>query len=199
MTASSTTADGAFSPSPAWVQSVGGPLIVVPVSALASWGGCTETGLMAGEATAPDDYDRACAVDDLAGVIPIDEKGTQALVLADEPASSCYLPQYRVFLRWCAAEAEVGLRAAADVVLADPATVWEECGVWVSDNPAVLMDSAEAGSDLGIEYPGGGMPAEASVPLPAGRWRVRATQTKADEDNRVGLVQLLTAESCTSS
>ncbi|MFD9244199.1 Imm21 family immunity protein [Streptomyces sp. NPDC059556] len=49
---------------------MGGPLIVVPVSALASWGGCTEDGLMAGDATAPDDYDRACAMDDLAGVIP---------------------------------------------------------------------------------------------------------------------------------
>ncbi len=59
----------------------------------------------------------------------------------------------------------------------------------------MLMDSAEAGSDLGIEYPGGGMPAEMSVSLPAGRWRVRATQTKVDEENWVGLVQLLPAES----
>lgn len=57
------------------------------------------------------------------------------------------------------------------------------------------MDSAEAGSDLGVEYPDGGMPAEASVPLPTGRWRVRATQTKVDEGNWVGLVQLLASES----
>ncbi|MFD7560777.1 hypothetical protein ACFV9E_40600 [Streptomyces sp. NPDC059835] len=42
------------------------------------------------------------------------------------------------------------------------------------------MDSAEAGADLGVEYPGGGMPAQASVPLPAGRWRARATQTWVD-------------------
>ncbi|MEV6680729.1 hypothetical protein AB0N09_28265, partial [Streptomyces erythrochromogenes] len=45
------------------------------------------------------------------------------------------------------------------------------------------------------EYPGGGMPAEAPVPLPAGRWRVRATQTWVGEENWVGLVQLLPAES----
>nr|WP_324611338.1 hypothetical protein [Streptomyces sp. NRRL S-104] len=57
------------------------------------------------------------------------------------------------------------------------------------------MDSAEAGSDLGIEYPDGGMPAEAPVSLPAGRWRVRATQAEVDEENWVGLVQLLPAES----
>nr|WP_307128923.1 Imm21 family immunity protein [Streptomyces sp. B1I3] len=174
---------------------MGGPLIVVPVSALASWGGCTESGLMAGDAIAPDDYDRACAVDDSAGVIPIDENGSQALVLADEPATSCYLPEHRAFLRWLAAETEAGLRAAADAVLADPATVWDECGTWVSDGPAVLIDSAEAGCDLGIEYPDGGMPAQALVPLSAGRWRVRATQTKADEENWVGLVQLLPTES----
>ncbi|MER5880659.1 Imm21 family immunity protein [Streptomyces sp. NPDC001910] len=132
---------------------MGGPLIVVPVSALASWGGCTESGLMAGDATVADDYDRAWAVDDLAGAIPLGENGAQALVLADDPATSCYLPQHRVFLRWRAAETEAGLRAAADTVLVDPATEWEECGTWISDGPAVLMDSAEAGSDLGVEYP----------------------------------------------
>ncbi|MBB4987415.1 MULTISPECIES: Imm21 family immunity protein [Streptomyces] len=195
MITSSSTADDASHPSLVWVESMGGPLIVVPVSALASWGGCTESGLIAGDATAPDDYDRACAVDDLAGVILLDENGAQALVLADEPATSCYLPQHRAFLRWLAADSEAGLRAAADTALADPATLWEECGTWASDGPAVLMDSAEAGSGLGIDYPGGGMPAEASVPLPAGRWRVRATQTKVDEENWVGLVQLLPAES----
>lgn len=146
---------------------------------------------MAGDATAPDDYDRACAVDDLAGVIAVGESGAQALVLADEPATSCYLPEHGAFLRWLAADSEAGLKAAAEVVLADPATSWEECGSWVSDGPAVLMDSAEAGSELDTEYHGGGMPAQASVPLPAGRWRVRATHTKADEGNWVGLVQIL--------
>jgi hypothetical protein len=38
------------------------------------------------------------------------------------------------------------------------------------------------------------MPAQASVPLSAGRWRVRATRTKVDEENWVGLVQLLPTE-----
>ncbi|WP_406282734.1 Imm21 family immunity protein [Streptomyces sp. NBC_00209] len=195
MITSSSAADDASDSSPVWVESLGGPLIVVPVSALASWGGSTESGLIAGAGTASDDYDRACAVDDLAGVIPLDEKGAQALVLADEPATTCYVPQHRTFLRWLAADSEAGLRAAADTVLADPDTVWEEGSTWATDGPAVLMDSAEAGSDLGVEYPGGGMPAAVSVSLPAGRWRVRATHTEADGENWVGLVQLLAAES----
>ncbi|MER6532926.1 Imm21 family immunity protein [Streptomyces sp900105755] len=195
MSASSSTAAGASHTSPAWVESMGGPLIVIPISVLTAWRGCTESGVMAGDATAPDDYDRACAVDDLAGVITVGENGAQALVLAAEPATSCYLPEHRVFLRWLAADSEAGLTAAAEAVLADPATEWEECGAWVSDGAAVLMDSAEAGSELGIEYPTGGMPDQAPVLLPAGRWRVRATHTKADEDNLVGLVQLVPTES----
>lgn len=174
---------------------MGGPLIVIPVSELAAWGGCTETGVMAGDATAPDDYDRACAVDDLAGVITVGDNGAQALVLADEPATSCYLPERGAFLRWLAADSEAGLKAAAEAVLADPATEWEECGTWTSEGPAVLMDSAEAGAELNTEYPGGGMPEQASVPLPAGRWKVRAIHTKVDEENWVGLVQILPTES----
>jgi hypothetical protein len=195
MSASSSTAADASHASPVWVESMGGPLIVIPVSELAAWRGCTETGVMAGDATAADDYDRACAVDDLAGVITVGENGAQALVLADEPATSCYLPERGAFLRWLAAGSEAGLKAAAEAVLADPAAEWEECGTWMLDGPAVLMDSAEAGAELNIEYPGGGMPDQASVPLPAGRWKVRATHTKVDEENWVGLVQILPTES----
>ncbi|MFE5677201.1 Imm21 family immunity protein [Streptomyces erythrochromogenes] len=186
----------AASPTPtAWVDSMGGPLVAVPVSALASWNGCTQSEVIAGDAAA-DDYGRACAVvDRLAGVIAVGGAGGQALVLADEPATTCYLPEHRAFLRWLAADSEAGLKAAAEAVLADPATQWEECGTWVSDGPAVLMDSAEAGAELNVEYPFGGMPAQAPVPLPAGRWRVRAVHTEADEENWVGLVQLLPADS----
>ena len=154
-----------------------------------------ETGVVTGDATAPDDYDRACAVDGLAGVIAVDGNGAQALVLADEAAASCCLPEHRAFLRWLASGSEAGLKAAARAVLADPVTRWEECGTWLSDGPAPLLDSAEAGSELYIKYPGGGMPAQASVSLPVGRWRVRATHTKGDEENWVGLVQILPIDS----
>lgn len=36
------------------------------------------------------------------------------------------------------------------------------------------MDSAVAGADLGMEYPGGGRPDQSPVQIPAGQWRVRA-------------------------
>ncbi|WP_406841635.1 Imm21 family immunity protein (plasmid) [Streptomyces sp. AHU1] len=71
---------------------MGRPLIVVPLSLLAAWRGCTESGVMAGDATAADDYDRACAVDDLTGVITVGKDGMQALVLADESATAAICP-----------------------------------------------------------------------------------------------------------
>ncbi|WP_405922589.1 Imm21 family immunity protein [Streptomyces sp. NBC_00035] len=176
----------------AWVQSMGGPLIVVPVSALNQWGGSTKEGTLAGSGAVVDDYDRACEVDDFAALIEIGSSGAQALLLADEPATSCYLEEHQVFLRRLAADSEADLLAAAEAVMTDPSTEWEDCGMWQTDGPAILMDSAEAGADLNVEYPnGGGLPEQAHVPLPPGRWTVRAVHTWDNDLASVGLVQLV--------
>ncbi|MFE9045970.1 Imm21 family immunity protein [Streptomyces sp. NPDC007818] len=177
-----------------WVKSMGGPLIVVPVSALHQWGGCTEDGVIVGGTDEPDDYDRACAVEEYAEVISLGDAGAaSALVLSDEPATTCHLPEQSIFLRWLAADSDAELLAAAEAVLSDPATPWEDCGVWETDGPAVLMDSAEAGKDLGAPYPDGrGQPDEAPVGVPAGQWQVRACH-KTGEFPWVGVVQLLPA------
>jgi hypothetical protein len=170
---------------------MGGPLLVVPITALSRWGGCTMTGIPVGGTETPDDYDRACAVQGLAGAIAMGVEGIQALVLADEPVKSCYLPEHRTFLRWLAANSEAELATEASRVLADPATAWVDCGTWTTDGPAVLMDSANAGSELGVEYPSGGFPDQAPVPITAGTWRIRAFDIAANPDAWVGLVQLL--------
>ena len=106
-------------PSLVWVESMGGPLIVVPVSVLTRWQGCNQSGMIVGSGDVLDDYDHACEVEGLAGVISVGEKGAQGLVLADEPASSCYLPEHRAFVRWFAADTETDLIAAAERLLAD--------------------------------------------------------------------------------
>lgn len=138
-----------------------------------------------------DDYTRACEVEEYAGVIGLGE--TSALVLGQEPATTCYVPERRIFVRWLAADSDAELFAAAEAVLADPDTAWEDCGLGVTDGDAVLMDSAEAGADLGVAYPpGGGLPDQAAVPIRAGTWRVRAVHTSG-EYPWVGVVQLLQA------
>ncbi|WP_235487397.1 Imm21 family immunity protein [Streptomyces roseoverticillatus] len=174
----------------AWVQSMGGPLIVIPSSVVDQWGGGTEDGMILGDTDVPDDYDRACGVEGLAGVIPVGEEGL-GLVLADEPATTCYLNEHNVFLRWLAAGSDTELLEAAKTSLRDPATGWEDCGIWETDGTAVLMDSAVAGVDLTVPYPDhGGLPEQARIPLSAGRWSIRAAHTASDFA-RVGLVQLL--------
>ncbi|MFI6728508.1 immunity 21 family protein [Streptomyces sp. R-74717] len=176
----------------AWVHSTGGPLIVIPASALDQWGGCTEDGMIVGGTDVPDDYDHACDVEGWAGIISVGN-GVSGLVLADEPAMTCYLSEQNVFLRWLAADSDAELLEGARAVLDDPATDWEDCGVWETDGAAVLMDSAVAGSDLAVEYPDhGGLPEQALIPVPAGRWSGRAFH-KTGEFPWVGIVQLLPA------
>ncbi|MGW0784948.1 Imm21 family immunity protein [Streptomyces sp. NPDC002913] len=188
MTTSSFTSSGSAEAPPTWVESMGGPLIAVPASVLDGWGGCTMSGMVISYGDVADDYDRACEIDGLAGAIGVRGQNAQGLVLADEPAMTCYLPEHRTFIRWLGADSEADLMVAAEAVLTDPTVEWEECGVWETDGPAVLMDAATGGAELNIEYPnGGGMPDQAPVPIPAGRWTVRAVHTS------VGVVQLLPA------
>jgi immunity protein 21 of polymorphic toxin system len=165
-------------PASPWVTSLGGPLIVVPVSALDDWHGCTQEGLIIAGGDLPDDYDRACEIDELAATISIGSGGPQGLVLAEEPAMTCYLPEHRTFVRWLAADSETELLNAAGRVLSHPATPWEQCGSWETDGPAVLMDSVNPGSEPGT-----------LIPLPAARWSVRAINTW-EKEAWVGLVQL---------
>lgn len=173
-----------------WVRSMGGPLIVLPQSSVNAWAGCTDDGSVLGDADGRDDYDRACEVEGWAGVITVGAGAATALVLADQPAKTCFLLEKLLFVRCLAADSEAELLSAAEAVLADPDTAWEDGGLWVTDGPAVLMDSAEAGADLGVEYPDGGQPDQALVQLPAGRWRVRAVH-EIDEFPWVGVVQLV--------
>ncbi|GGQ93560.1 hypothetical protein GCM10010195_56830 [Kitasatospora griseola] len=176
----------------AWVESMGGPLVVVPVSALARWEGCTPGGEILGATGRRDDYDRACAVTDFAGVVDLHgSDSVSALVLGEEPSDTCYLPERTAFVRWLAADSAAALLDAAQSVLVDPATPWEECGTWITDGPAVLMDSAVAGRNLVEPSPHGqGEPSAAPVPVPPGSWRVRAFHTRAEESVWVGVVQL---------
>jgi len=152
---------------------------------------------MAGDGTFPDDYDRVCEAEaGEVGFVDVGENGAQALVLGDLPSRTCYLAEHRVFLRCIGAESDAGLTAAAEAVLADSATVWEECGRWVTDGPAVLMDSTDAGAEVNVPYPDGGdLPEQAPVPLPDRRWRVRGVfNVQPDAVNWFSLVQLVPAD-----
>jgi hypothetical protein len=127
---------------PVWVGSLGGPLILVPESACPLWGGAPPA-YPAGEG----DYGRACRVDGYLGVI--DVGATTALVLADHPATTAFLPELNVFVRAIALDDDVNVETLVAELL--PTAAWDEALTWRVTEPVVLFDSVYGGLDLANE------------------------------------------------
>jgi hypothetical protein len=159
-----------------WVWSEGGPLIVVPESALDAWGGAPPT-----FPAEPGDYGRACAVDDEVGVIPVGDPAVQALVLGEDPSNTTYLPERRVFLRWYAADSERAILAGLDAALA--AADWEDGPAWVVAGPAVLFDSAYAGPRIDQRN-------RLRIDLEPGRYHTGFAYVEVDDTTQVVAVRL---------
>ncbi|MFC8950029.1 MULTISPECIES: Imm21 family immunity protein [Streptomyces] len=136
-----------------WLDTEGGPFIVVPRTALAHWSG-TEG-----------DYDRACEVVDFVGVLELLD-GAEALVLGDEPLSTAYLPEHRALVRWHYAESGKG---AADIIRTGlPNAEWEEGPVLSTTGELVMFDAAYFGTEVGT------LTNSTTVDLAAGRYRVES-------------------------
>ncbi|MCX4976307.1 MULTISPECIES: immunity 21 family protein [unclassified Streptomyces] len=155
-----------------WVESGGGPLIVIPEVVLPFWSGAD------GDETSSD-YDRACDVDGYIGLVPVGD--TRALVLGDEPASTAFLPEHGTFVRWCAADSEDELLAIVPAAL--EAAVWEPEVHWNVPGPVVLFDAAWPGSESKRTD-------HLKLALEPGRYAVRATYAEPGPETWVGLVQL---------
>ncbi len=104
------------------------------------------------------------------------------LVLGDEPASTTYLPEQRLFVRWICADSE------DDVIRLVPKAVetadWEDAGTWTTGGPAQLFDSAYAGDELDDEQP-------LAVDTAGGTYLVRAACVEPEEGTTLVLVQLI--------
>lgn len=71
---------------------------------------------------------------------------SQALILGDDPASTSFLPEHGLFVRWCAAESEEELLGSLDAALADAA--WGPEHLWDVPGPVILFDSAWPGDEV---------------------------------------------------
>ncbi|WP_018352888.1 Imm21 family immunity protein [Longispora albida] len=151
--------------SPAWVRSLGGPLIVMPEPACREWGGASD-----GYADEPGDYGRARDVEDHVDVINVG--GFEALVLGEEPARTTYLPEHRTFLRVTAADVDRDLPALVGELL--PEADWVSHTWWTVPGPVVLFDSVyEAGQIAGEEH--------LRIDLEPGTYIVEAATVEAPE------------------
>lgn len=85
----------------AWVESEGGPVIVVEESLRHLWGGYANA-----------DYETACAVEGHAALVPFEEQSAcpgSALVIGDVPAPTTYMEEFGALVQWIAASSEVRL------------------------------------------------------------------------------------------
>ena len=130
-----------------WLQSNGGPLLLLDQSWLPAWNGYPDTAL---PFEAPGtDYARACAVDDALGLLTV---GTGVgLVLGDEPMATAWWPSFDrlggVLIRWRWANDEAACHAA----FAQLASLrWSDASLAlpVPTGHAVLFDAAYGGWDI---------------------------------------------------
>lgn len=139
----------------AWIQSNGGPLLLLNRQLLPWWNGvrssANPTESYAYDPHSDCDYNRACAVGGYLGLIEVG--GGTGLVLGDEPDMTTWWPPSSngetdgMLVRWGCADSETDvLQALASV----PRKVWEptEITFKVGVEPLCLFDSAYAGDDV---------------------------------------------------
>ena len=178
------------------VESLGGPLIVVPISALAAWEGADppthgrkiEVSKQFDPSKPATDYDRACAIGQGPGVLSIGE--VEALVLSSEVRNAVWLPRDKrgrgnVFLSQLTMDDEDQFQKSVvqmvDRELPPSRTVWR-----VQERTVRLFDSAMPGTDI--------VTAWEDIELQVGEYEVRTTVVNMRGVAEVFLHQLVRRE-----
>jgi hypothetical protein len=138
-----------------WVESTGGPLVVLSQDLAGEWSGY-----------AGPDYDLACTIDGFVGFAPEGDQPRPGpvLVLGGEPLRTTFLADSRCLVRWNYAESEEGLLAAVRERLAGE-DAWDEGVAYDVAGPTVLMDASLPGPEADGEW--------LELDLPSGEYDVR--------------------------
>ncbi len=86
-----------------WIESAGGPLVMIGESSVSDWSGIEYVG----DST---DYQRACSIEDYLGIIEV--QSGSAIVFGDEPLRTCWIPDGKrggVIVRWIYGQDETSL------------------------------------------------------------------------------------------
>lgn len=148
-----------------WLESNGGPLLLVPGEHLASWGGIDpprdgrsiEARFRALLGEPASDYDRACDVEGYLGLLDIG--AGQGLVLAGDPCGAAWLSSSKpaggdgrgltghMLVRWEYGESEASVIATLEHV---PESIWRDDNLvlTVGREPLYLLDAAYNLGDL---------------------------------------------------
>ncbi|WP_173390721.1 Imm21 family immunity protein [Actinomadura litoris] len=159
-----------------WVETQGGPLILVPESVLLLWKGSSYS--EADKVEEWGDYGRACGVGGHAGVISVGT--TEALVLAEEPAATSYVEPLGMLVRLLAGF-DFDIRILEQMDLAE--TIWDPVAEWKVDGALILFDPVLSGSDVSRQD-------SLRISLREGRIIVEAARGEVEPDDDTAL-QLL--------
>ncbi|WP_327234770.1 immunity 21 family protein [Streptomyces sp. NBC_01317] len=136
-----------------WIESSGGPFVVLPASRLTHWLGSNGS-----------DYEAACEVEEYLGLVRVGAPELEAtgLVVADEPLPAVYIPDLKCVLQWQYAPSESALVSAARRSI-EGVLDWQVGPVFDIRDRVVMFDAAASGETL-----------EASemleLPLPPGKY-----------------------------
>jgi hypothetical protein len=125
-----------------WIESGGGPLIVVPLAKLNCWRGVDRA-----PGAQKTDYDRACAVEEEVAVLEVE--GQHAFILGDEPLRTAWVPtdDGGMFVRWVYADDEESLLNLPKGQELDD--ILEDTGLSLRiPGPCLIFDSAEPGYEI---------------------------------------------------
>lgn len=125
-----------------WIQSNGGPLILVPEARCAQWRGIDED-----PATGASHYDIACSVTTNVEVLQV--RDVEILVLGDEPLRTAWIPQRNggILARWVYADSEQSILAVLNENHLDDLLAPTDL-TFYAPGPCLLFDSAEPGDDI---------------------------------------------------
>lgn len=136
-------------PSPfEWVESQGGPVILLPTRLLPEWGGADRAGASPWGRSAPEsDYGRACSAGGSPAIVQVAHG--QGLVIGGEPLPITAVPSADgwALVRWVFADSDDDVAAALSEL--DPATFSAVEGVALSGGEEFrLFDAAMPGDDI---------------------------------------------------
>lgn len=153
-----------------WIESLGGPLVLVLKSLVGAWGGADSEHPMEG-----DDYGRACAIKGYLGEIPI--ATGFGLVLWGSPDRTTILETGAgwALLRWQCADSEVEMLKCVHENIGN-AEVLEQLQHTVSEETYELFDSV---------YPGNEIEKSLQLKISPGVYRV---STRSHSESRTGFL-----------
>jgi hypothetical protein len=124
-----------------WVESGGGPLILIDSDLAKEWGGMSGT---SGPPESLSDYERACSIDGYLGGLTV--QNGKALILGDEPMRTSVKrlePEEVMIVRWGWAPNEMQVIEALQLALKSPNWMDNDLTITHSSESFVIFDSAE--------------------------------------------------------